>query len=263
MKKVFLATMMVIIGVGLAYAQKVTLLTPNGGEALMTGTPMLITWTYVKLKGDETLMIALEGTVDYGPIAYSKVSQGSIEWLAGQKMDKTFAKPASDYKIIIELMENDSIHDLSDANFSIVPPTATISLMTPNGGEIMEKGMDFDINWSLAGKDGLVNLTLMKDDQPLGLIAENLPAASFRYRWHIGNPLLNGMAYGAGNNFRIQIQWHPNPNPAAATAAKGIMPTQAVATPNAQLNSDRSDGMFSIFPGKKDVAGKDARDSQK
>lgn len=244
MKKAFLTTIMVIIGVGLAYAQKVTLLTPNGGETLAIGTPLLITWTYSGLTGEETLLIALEGAVDYGPIAYSKVSQGSIEWLAGQKMDKTFAKPANDYKIIIELMGNDSVFALSKASFSLVPAAANISLMTPNGGEILEKGKDYDINWSFAGKGGFVNLTLVKDDLPLGPIAENLPAASFRYCWHIGNPLLNGSGYGAGGNYRIQIQWrvHPIMDKDGLGGAKA----GKLSLVDLQKNKDRSDGAFTI-----------------
>lgn len=260
MKKVFLATIMVIIGVGFAYAQKVTLLAPNGGEILVSGTTQMITWTYSKLTGNETILIALEGTVDYGPIAYSKVSQGSIEWLAGEKMDKTFAKPDNHYKIIIELMENDSIYDLSDASFTIAPAAANISLMTPNGGEILKKGMDFDINWSYAGKEGFVNLTLLKDDLPLGLIAENLPAANFRYRWHIGNPLLNGFDYGAGGNYRIQIQWQLKP---PGAGAKGIMPAKAIAATEIQKNSDRSDGVFSISRGDADKSPKESHDKKR
>jgi len=261
MKKAFLATIMVIIGMGFAYAQKVTLLTPNGGETLVLGSPLMITWTYSKLTGNETLVIALEGISDYGAIAYSKVSQGSYEWLAGKKMEGTFAKPASDYKIIIELVDNDSVYDLSNASFSIVPAAANISLMTPNGGEILEKGMDYDINWSFAGKEGFVSLTLMKDEQPLGSIAENLPATSFRYRWRIGDPLLNGIGYDAGGNYRIQIQWQLNPNP--GTSAKGILPSKALAAPELQKNSDRSDGVFSIARDEADKSHKESQDKKR
>ena len=93
-----------------------------------------------------------------------------------------------------------------------------------------------------------VSLILVKDELPLGLIAENLPANGFRHRWHIGNPLLNGMAYGAGGNYRIQVQWQSNPNP--GTGTRGSMPANAPAAADLQKNSDRSDGVFSISPGK-------------
>jgi hypothetical protein len=259
MKKAFLTAIMVIIGIGSAYAQKITLLSPNGGETWVSGSPQLIAWTYSGLSGNESIIIALEGATDYGPIAYSKVSQGSIEWPVGKKMDGGFAKPAADYKIIIEVRQNDSIYDLSDTVFSIIPATASISLMTPNGGEILEKGMEYDINWSFAGKNGFVSLMLVKDELPLGLIAENLPALGFRHRWHIGNPLLDGKAYGAGGNYRIQVQWQPNPIPGAGS--RGSMPANAPGAADLQKNSDRSDGVFSISPGKgnKEAKAKDEK----
>ncbi len=238
MKKVFLAILMAIIGIGSAYAQKVTLLSPNGGEILVNGTPMQITWNFSKLTGNETLLIALEGSADFGPIAYSKVSAGSLEWLIGQKMDGSFAKPAGDYKIIIELIDNDSTYDLSDQPFTIAAPVSVVALMAPNGGETMEMGKDYDIRWSCAGQEGYVTLSLFKDEQPMGPIAENLPAASLSYRWRTGLPLANGKNYLAGANYRVQVLWHAQPASDMGTApggqAAGLLPK----------NSDRSDNPF-------------------
>jgi len=245
MKKVLLAAILVIIGTGCAFAQKVVLITPNGGETLVLGSPQMISWSHSGLNGSETILIALEGTSDNGPIAYSKVSTGSIAWVAGKKMDGTFAKPAKDYRIIIEVRGNDDIYDLTDATFSLVPPASTISLMTPNGGESLSKGTLYDINWSFSGKNGFVSLTLMKDEQPLGLIAENLAATSFRFSWHIGMPLLNRVPYGLGGNYRIQIQWHLDQNPPTMGLAK--LPATAIDVQELLKNSDRSDGVFSIM----------------
>jgi len=247
MKKAFLLTFMVIIGLGCAYAQKITLLSPNGGESLVSGTPLMITWNYSGLSGNETILIALEGATDYGPIAYSKLSQGSLEWLAGQKMDNSFAKPATDYKIILEVKDNDSIYDVSDEPFAITGPMAVIALMTPNGGETLEKGSDFNVNWSCAGKEGFVALTLVKDDQPLGMIAENLPATNLTYRWRIGSPLLNGVEYGIGGNYRIQIQWRLRQLLGRDKDAPERTGARIQATPGVvQKNIDRSDNVFSI-----------------
>ena len=198
MRKLLMLTVLLAGVFTILPAQKVTILSPNGGETLVNGTPMLITWSYAKLSGDETLLIALEGSADFGPIAYSKVAAGSLEWLAGKKMDGSFAKPAGGYKIIIELVNNDMTFDLSDQPFSIAAPVSVVALMTPNGGETLEKGKDFDIRWSCAGQAGFVTLSLFKDELPLGTIAENLPAAGLTYRWNIGLPLLNGVNYLAG-----------------------------------------------------------------
>lgn len=247
MKKMLLLSVLFMSAFGILQAQSLTILSPNGSETLVTGTPMLISWNYSKLSGNETLLIALEGTADFGPIAYSKVSAGSLEWLAGQKMDGSFAKPAGGYRIIIELVDNDSAFDLSDQPFTLAAPVSIVALMAPNGGETLEKGKDFDIRWSCAGQEGYVTLTLLKDDQPLGPIAENLPAAGLSYRWGTGLPLVNGVKYQTGMNYRVQVTWH-------AKAISGMGPNAAPqgAAPSGQAagvlskNSDRSDNPFQI-----------------
>ncbi len=246
MKKMLMLTVLVMVVFAILPAQKVTILSPNGGETLVNGTPMLITWSYSKLSGNETLLIALEGSADFGPIAYSKVAAGSLEWLAGKKMDGSFAKPAGGYKIIIELVDNDSAFDLSDQPFAIAAPVSVVALMTPNGGETLEKGKEFDIRWSCAGREGFVNLSLFKDEQLLGLIAENLPAAALTYHWNTGLPLLNGGNYRPGVNYRVQVDWHVQAVPATPIRApQGTAPSGQTAAA-LQKNSDRSDNPFQI-----------------
>jgi hypothetical protein len=245
MKKILLLMVLTLTLIGIAPAkQKLILLSPNGGEAMIAGSPQQISWNYSGLKGNETMLIALEGASDSGPITYCQVSLGSFPWPAGKKMDGTYAKPASDYMVIIELVENDGISDMSDATFAITGIVPNISLMTPNGGEALSKGMETDINWAFAGKTGFVSLTLLKDDLPLGLIADNRLAMDFRYRWRVGAPLLNGVAYSGGGNYRIQIQWRPRPS------TEKIDPEERRASgagsPDVQKNIDRSDGTFSI-----------------
>jgi hypothetical protein len=245
MNKIPWLAVLFILSTNMASAQQITLLLPNGGETMMIGTPQLISWTCTGMTGNEIVMIALEGKTDSGPIAYCKAAEGSIEWQAGEKADGTFARPADDYQILLEVLENDNIHDLSDFPFTIASAAPEISLMTPNGGENLERGNDFEINWAFAGKSGVVSLTLLKDELPLGLIAENLPATKFRYRWHVGDPLLNGADYGTGSNFHIQIQLQISPNNEKDGLKKA--PAEAL-TPAALLeSSDRSDGSFSII----------------
>lgn len=248
MKKAFLFVLMGITGMGLICAQKVTLLTPNGGMELVSGTPQSITWSYAGLSGNETLLIALESNLDHGAIGSCKVSQQSLEWLVGQKMDGTFAQPGT-YKIIIEIRENDAIHDLSDKAFTIAPPLSVVALMTPNGSELLAKGSDFDIKWSCSNKKGLVTLNLIRDEKLLGPIAQNLPAGSLHYNWHVGAPLLNNAGYGVGTSFRIQVLWHSKP----------VQGRTAKESDLTQKNSDKSDGTFIISGRKPD---EQARDTQ-
>ena len=245
MKKFFLLMVLALTMIGITPAkQKLTLLAPNGGESMTAGSPQMIAWSYSGLTGNETMLIFLQGAGDSGPVTYCNVSLGSFPWPAGKKMEGTFAKPANDYTIVIELVENDGISDMSDAAFAITGIVPNISLMAPNGGEALNKGMETDINWAFAGKAGFVSLTLLKDDQPLGLIADNLPAMSFRYHWRVGAPLLNGAVYPGGGNYRIQIQWQPRPSTEKFDPEARKAP--GAGFPDVQKNVDRSDGAFSI-----------------
>jgi len=250
MKKTLILSMLIFSAIGILQAQKLTLLTPNGGDTLVSGMLIKITWSYAHMTGKETVLIALEGAVDYGPIAYKKVSDRSMEWLVGQKMDGTFAKPAKDYKIIIEAVD-EMAYDLSDKDFTIVPAAAKVVMMAPNGGETLEKGSLFDINWSFAGKGGYVSLALIQKDQPLGLIVKNLAASALHYQWKVGNPLLSGSSYPPGSDYRIQIHWHQKPSEMSSKpVVAGKM--SSAAGPQAQ-DADNSDGAFSIIARKDKV----------
>lgn len=243
MKKTILSALVLLFAISGAYAQKITLIAPNGGETLVSGTPLAITWSYSGLSGNEQVVIALEGAADYGPIAYAKLSQGSLPWLAGQKMDGSFAKPADDYRIVIEVRDGDESYDVTDAPFAIAPPAAVVALISPNGGEVLQIGNDFDINWSCAGAGGYVTLILFKDNQPLGAVAENLPAGSLRHTWSVGTPLKNNAPYPPGSAYAIQIQWQEKPLAGAARAA-GPAPVGTYKT------EDSSDGLFTISLGR-------------
>jgi hypothetical protein len=241
MKKALMLTTLFVAAAGLARAQTLEVIAPNGGEILVSGTPVTIAWSFSGLNAGENLLISLEGSADYGPIAYCRISSGSYEWIAGRKMDGTFAKPAGGYRILIELVGSDQGHDASNGAFTISPAPSVVALMAPNGGETLQKGSDFSINWSCSGQEGFVSLLLLKDEQPLGLIAENLPAASLHYVWHVGARLLNGVAYASGSTYRIQIQWQ-----LAAVTGSAVPGVQPATTQGLAQNTDRSERAFAI-----------------
>ena len=232
-------------------AQELTLLVPNGGETLVCGTPLFITWSSDGLSGNEAVLLSLEGVADFGPVARSTAGAGALEWPAGMKMDGTFAKPGAGYRISIRLLENDSVFDQSDESFTLAAPASVVSLLAPNGGETLAAGNDFNIDWACAGTGGIVSLSLLKGDLELGAIAENLPAARLRCRWRVGAPLLNGAAYGAGADYRVRIRWRAGET---LEAGQGLRPGESAASLEAGTlaeNSDDSDSAFVITdPGR-------------
>ena len=228
MKRPALLAFLLLAAAAFAPAQQLTVLSPNGGEELASGEPLVIAWSFSGLAGDEKVVIALEGEEDFGPVAIADVSQGGLEWPAGRKMDGRYARPAPGYRIRITVRANESVSDTSDGAFTLAEPLPVVTLVAPNGGEELAAGRACAIRWSSAA-GGLVTLALQQGDRELGTIAVDLPSAGLRFAWRVGTDLLNGVACPVGDGFRVAIRWRP--------AAGGAPPAGS---------EDRSDGTFAI-----------------
>jgi hypothetical protein len=84
-----------------------------------------------------------------------------------------------------------------------------IIVTSPDGGEIWKTGSDHPITWSSNGLSGNVKIGLFKGDTHLGNIVEH-QFYQTGYTWHVGDPLLNGKTYGAGSDYKIQVQSEVN-----------------------------------------------------
>ncbi len=81
-----------------------------------------------------------------------------------------------------------------------------LTLLSPNGSEILLQGESTKIRWDYQGipVDTKIKLTLIKNGQPLGVIADNINVSATSYAWNAGN-------YGAqtaptGTDYRIKIE---------------------------------------------------------
>ncbi len=81
-----------------------------------------------------------------------------------------------------------------------------LTLLSPNGSEILLQGEATKIRWDYQGipVDTKIKLTLIKNGQPLGVIADNINVSATSYAWNAGN-------YGAqtaptGTDYRIKIE---------------------------------------------------------
>jgi hypothetical protein len=135
-------------------------LIPNGGESWEVGSSHEITW-----ESSET-----GGTVS---IAYSKDSfmytshvivpdapnDGSYLW------DTIPSDPSSTVEVAISLNGTSPvIRDYSDGFFSITLPPPSITVLTPNGGEVLKAGHSFEITWTSVNVPDPVNIWYSKDN---------------------------------------------------------------------------------------------------
>ncbi|MCH7973564.1 MAG: hypothetical protein IH949_06710, partial [Bacteroidetes bacterium] len=111
---------------------------PNGSEVWEIGSAHDITWTD---NIAENVKIELfKGGVINSAIVASTASDGIFNWTVPA------VTQASDYTVVITSVTNGIVTDVSDANFTI--QTSSISVTSPNGGEIWDIGSSNNITWT-------------------------------------------------------------------------------------------------------------------
>jgi len=166
----------------------ITVLSPNGGESWEAGATYDITWT----TGGEpidSVSIELYGGGTISTIGYSE-DDGLFTWTI-----PTDTEPGSDYFVRIGSNADGYVRDFSDCAFSIVEPEPTITVTSPNGGEVWLLGTYHLITWTYTGNPGdYVRITLYKSSVPkltIAVSAENTGS----FGWTIPTSLKRGTDY--------------------------------------------------------------------
>jgi len=165
-------------------AKSITVISPNGGEKWVVGNSYDITWQAI---GIDTISITL---IDYraGPVETTIASNisavlGKYSWT----IPTNTTPGTSAFKIAIR---GKAIEDLSDNYFSIVAPTPSITVISPNGGEKWVVGKTYEITWRSSGIDkvdvslcGQIPIDIAGNCLPV--IAEDISANLGKYSWTI------------------------------------------------------------------------------
>ena len=203
MKKSILLIIGCILVAAVVHGQSITVTSPNGGEFWAIGATHTINWSSSGISGAVKIGLFKE-TVHLGNIAEHQDYQTGVSWHVGDPLlnGATYGS-GTDYKIQVQSEVDWHWKDQSDGYFSIGTPG--ISVTSPNGGEEWVLGTTHTITWVSEGVSCPVKIGLFKGDIHLGNIAEHRdPLTSFS--WHVGDPLLNGVTYGRGSDYKIQVQ---------------------------------------------------------
>jgi len=125
----------------------ITVTSPNGGENWQIGTGHTITWTYANNPGSYVKIELYRVSTLTRTITSSTACDGSYSWTI-----PTDLTTASDYRIKITSTSMTSVYDYSNAYFSITAPTITVT--SPNGGEVWGTGSDYTIYWTSENNPG-------------------------------------------------------------------------------------------------------------
>jgi hypothetical protein len=127
-----------------------TILTPNGGESWEGGSVQNITWNSVNTSGFVKLEYSVDNGLSWNDIITSTSDDGSEPWTIPDA-------PSIQALARISDTDGDGPVDSTDAVFTITP-TPTLTILTPNGGEIWEGGSVQNITWSSVNTSGFVKI---------------------------------------------------------------------------------------------------------
>ncbi len=146
---------------------------PNGGEVWVVGETRNITWTTVGNVANVKLSYSVNGGTTYpNAISASTTNTGSYAWTIPDAIGTTL-------RVKVEDVLDPDAYDESNANFKI---KGSLTLSSPNGGEIWTVESNQNISWTKAGSIANVKLEYSTDGgttYPVGsLIATSLNATT-------------------------------------------------------------------------------------
>ncbi len=192
--------------------QGLTVTAPNGGETFIRGTSTNINWTRVNFNG--LIKIELLDGEAVAQLLAENLPAIDGAWTWNIPADQPVG---TNFKIRISDVEDGLPVDESNGTFIIASPTVpSLTVLTPNGGETIIQGSNYDITWSASSYEGTVAIELLTSAKsgvaiPLG----TAPSAAGTFAWNV--------TQDPGSNYLIKIS------------------DQTTGTP-----SDQSDAVFTI-----------------
>lgn len=184
---------------------KITLTNPNGGSFRMKDI-LKIRWDAENLGAVSNQKIELMvGEALVCTLATPAITNGEnvYEWEISSSQC-SYVGPGPGYKIRISLASGSTVvSDTSDSAFTILSSVdaPTLTITSPNGGEMFEREKTMEIKWSSTNYTGNVVLTLVdRNRYPVMQIKSGIPASTSSFVWTI--PKAN--IYEA--NYKILIQ---------------------------------------------------------
>jgi hypothetical protein len=175
-----------------------TLTSPNGGEVWPAGTMQAVTWSTTAPHGYIAAWL-LNGAERDTFIGYVPMVAEAITWDICP-----YAVAGTDYTVQLTWFDacGPDLEDGSDAPFAITAlrPMPTLTLTSPNGGEVWPADSTQTITWDSTDPSGDVDLWLTDDNMRYDSLG-SAPMADGQFDW----PILP--CVGDGTAYRIVVRW--------------------------------------------------------
>jgi hypothetical protein len=169
----------------------IRVITPNGGEQLVIGSIYEITWFSTNSREEAKIEYSINGGESWTEIIGSTENDGDYDWAVPDEPSET---------CLVRISETDGQPlDISDAVFSIVQPLpGDLTVLTPNGGENLEAGSEYNISWTCSDLNNVI-IEYSVNNGVTWLYIEKVPADDGNYTWIIpGTPSDNCLVRVSG-----------------------------------------------------------------
>ncbi|MFH1062049.1 MAG: hypothetical protein V1747_04095 [Candidatus Omnitrophota bacterium] len=168
-----------------------SLIVPNGGEQWIVGSGENITWTRTGSIANVALDYSMNsgGTYPNTIIASTNAATGTYSWAIPDALSTTL-------RVRISNIADTAVNDASDANFMI---KGSLTLISPNGGQIWYVGTSQNITWTMNGSIPAVKLeySINSGSSYDNVIIASTAAAVGTYAWSIPDAI--------GGNLRVKV----------------------------------------------------------
>jgi hypothetical protein len=191
MKK-FLLSFLVLLSTVPAFSQNsgITVVAPNGGENWIIGCPATIQWvTTTTVLAPVKIELYKNGAFYMTIVPSVPAGTSTFTWIPPYSV-----APGNTFKVKVTVITSSvvpGIYDFSNNNFSI--NLGTITVTSPNGGEIWQYGTTHLITWTDNLCDN-VRIELWKGGSFYSLLASSVPSNG-TFPWAITNAIAPGTDY--------------------------------------------------------------------
>ena len=153
---------------------------PNGDERWFIDKTETIDWIVEPAIQNVKIEISYDAGTTWTSIVESTPNSGTFSWLVSGPV-------SAECLVQIQDVADGTKIDQSDANFTITDDK-NITIVSPNGAEIWEAGLDQEISWTSYNTSGMVSIQLSRDN---GTTWENIVESTSDnglYNWEVTGP---------------------------------------------------------------------------
>jgi hypothetical protein len=135
----------------------ITVTNPDGGEVWPVGTTQTIQWTSTGSMANVKIELSRDGGASFVTLLASTPNDGSQSWSVTGPTTTTALIRVSD-------AATPATADVSNGTFTISDaPPPSLTVVTPNGGELWTIGQAQEIRWTWSGLSGNVKIELSRN----------------------------------------------------------------------------------------------------